>query len=304
MNVEVVDFTKPVRHRHQGTFAVHTDGLIGDHCLVSTVFEMLLERHDAPMVIYSTYTPNPWPYRRGLKPEHLQEIADLAPRNRKRLDLVVDLLKELISANMIHGIYHFGRLFRDMDEMEKRYLWQMGCERVYDLSLISKQFIDMPKAMPYLGPEMRAEWERPKPHPLKIALFRWSAIHPHCTERLRPYNEWSRIERSLLECGMQPILFGYDDELPNDHGLLDFRKKLSVYGTLKAMAECAAMVTVTSFPPVFAQYYIPCLVLTDERDVSRQERIWKRTDRYEICPVKEGYQADLMRSLDKMISNL
>jgi hypothetical protein len=291
--MSIVEYIPDLRHRlarrFAGCVAVHTEGLIGDHILISTTFDRAI-RDDKPFLIYSTYYSNPYPHRRSIIAQQWRQMlqGDI-PRNVKRLALIEDLLREFIEAGQLKAILYHPRKFGPFDESEIGYLKSVGCEMMLDCSLYNPQYSQYPKGDPYIGPVMRAAWEAPREREFKLALFRWSGIHNHYPDRLRPYPEWKKFEVWLLEQGVVPILFGYDDPLPNDHGLLDYRKKLSVYETLLEIAKCHLIVSVTSFPPVYGQYYVPCIVLADKRDIPNQRNFWRRTGRYHVVPISTGH---------------
>jgi hypothetical protein len=284
----VPDLAQRPGEKFPGAAAVHTEGLIGDHILISTTFDHAL-RDEKPFVLFSTYYNNPWPHRGKITRQqwHTMLVSSI-PENMKRLRLVEDLFEEMITSGQLKGILYHPRKFGPFHEPEMRYLKRLGCDVMLDCSLYNPQYPQYPKSEPYIGRQMREAWKAPRGGDLTVALFRWSGIHGHYQDRLRPYPEWRAFEGWLLAQGFRPILFGYDDPLPNDHRLLDYRKRLSVYQTLREIAKCDLIVSVTSFPPVLGQYYVPCIVLADKKDIPNQRNFWKRTGRYQVVPITAG----------------
>ncbi|MFH1161984.1 MAG: hypothetical protein V1696_01780 [Candidatus Jorgensenbacteria bacterium] len=269
------DISLTPKFRFPETIGVRTEGLLGDNIIASTAFRGLINAHKKPIVIFSTYT-----------------------HDKERVGLLSDLYSELISKNVIKGIIHFSRPHGPITDEQRNYLLRMGCQKVYDCGPFESEFRGLQRGEPFLGEELGKEWKSQKRKNNTIGLFRWSGFHTHYFLRNRPYEEWEIIEKFLVEKGFECILFGYDDLLPNKNGFADYRKKLTVYETLKKMAQCSLLISTSSFPPLFCQYYIPCLVLSDPRDIENLKEKWEVSSNYKILDVTKNYINQIRTELD------
>lgn len=247
-----------------GRVVVRVPGLIGDNILASTRFETILARHEAPLMILSTY-----PY---------------APT---RLDLLDDLYRELLASGIVAEIVNspYGNLLLDPADT-KRFL-DKGAVAYYDP--IYRDFTSLMVAIPKLGPGIRSHWQKTRREPKSVALFRRSAFHSHVPERNRPQNEWQEVEDMLSNQDYEMALYGYDDDLANTHNVTDYRGKLSIYGTLKSVAGFERVISVATFLPVFCQFFIPCYVLVASSDVEAVKKLWRMRDNYHILDVSKDW---------------
>lgn len=261
--------------RFPGTIGVRTEGLLGDNIVASTAFRGLINIHRKPIIIFSTYT-----------------------HDKERVNLLADLYSELISTNVIKGIIHFSRPHGPITDEQKDFLIKIGCQKVYDCGSFEDEFKTLQRGEPFLGEKLEKEWKSKKEKNNVIGLFRWSGFHAHYFLRNRPYKEWEIIEKFLIKRGFKCILFGQDDLLPNKNKFTDYRKKLTVYETLKKMAQCSLLISTTSFPPLFCQYYIPCLVLSDPGDIQNLKEKWEVSNNYKIFDVSKNYIEQIKTELN------
>jgi len=258
-----------------GTIAIRTDGLLGDNIIASTAFSQIrILEQDRPFIIYSTYH-----------------------HNSTRILLLYDLFKELFDTNVIQLILHKGRGHGPLQVNEKVFLKSLGCKSVYDCAPWEEGFFSLRRSLPMLGESMQKVWNSKASNLCNVALFRWSGFHTHYPMRNRPWHEWQVIERELLNLGYQIFLFGWDDPLPCGKEVIDLRRKLSVYETLKHMAQCRFLISTVTFAPLFCQYYIPCFVLSDTRDIPNLRKRWCVLSRYIIFDVSTNYLDDLCKAI-------
>jgi len=263
----------------EATIAVRTDGLLGDNIAASKAFlGIRASEGNLPLVIYSTYNHNP-----------------------SRVCLIYDLFVELFHSKIIAKIIHSGRQHGPVTCAERHFLMKLGCRRVYDCGPFEREFQGLDKTEPMLGHAIRNVWVNRKTPSDKVALLRWSGFHTHYPDRNRPLKEWQKIEDLLLDLGKQIILFGWDDPLPCSRNVIDLRRKLSPYETLWYMAQCDFLVSTVTFAPLFCQHYIPCLVLSDHRDVPNLKKRWNVSTRYEVFDVSSDYLGPLCYRIKELM---
>lgn len=257
------------------TVGIRVDGLIGDNIVASTTFKNIIEKEKKQLVIFCTYN-----------------------HEKTRIKLLADLYSELMFNGTIKCIIHYPRPHGPLTIKEKKYLKGIGCVKIYDCGPFEREFKNLKKDLPFLGKNLEKKWETKRSNKT-VALFRWSGFHSHYQLRNRPYSEWEKIEGFLISRGFRCILFGIDDVLPNKNGLKDYRGKLTVYGTLKKMSECSLLISTTSFPPHFCQYFIPCLVLSDPGDVKNLKKKWGINNNFIVFDVNKKYLLQMKKFLSK-----
>jgi len=262
----------------QGGILVRTDGLIGDNIVASRAFQYILKKHPGkPVTIYNTYNHTP-----------------------SRVKLLADLFQELIASRFIFSIVHKGRNHGPLNAEEEA-LFRDNYEAWYDCGPFERQFHNIRKSAPMLGSNLLKAWEDRK-HDSYVALFRWSGFHNHYQLRNRPWNEWREIERLLIRLGKRPLLFGWDDPMPFEQGIIDLRRKLSVYETLLHIARCNLLISTVTFAPLFCQHYIPCLVLSDPSDITNLTTRWKVLSTYELFDVSSHDLSQLCSRIEELCS--
>jgi len=264
----------------QGGILVRTDGLIGDNIVASTAFRYIFKRHPGKsFTIYNTYN-----------------------HSFERLKLLADLFQELFADGLIYAIVHKGRKHGPLNTEEEA-IFRENYDAWYDCAPFERQFLEMSKSTPMLGPNLQRAWEDEEPDSNCVALFRWSGYHSHYQLRNRPWIEWQEIERFLIKLGAQPLLFGWDDPMPFEDGVIDFRRKLGVYETLLDMAKCSLLISTVTFAPLFCQHYIPCLVLSDPNDISNLTKRWKILPTYELFDASSDYLGQLTIRIQEVLQS-
>lgn len=252
---------------YHGTTVVRIHGLLGDNILAATRFRWIRNKHKAPLTLVSTYTH-----------PHCE-----------RQDLLPDLYRELLEDGTITQIFSHpvGNFLPDENHVRK--LLHRGAKGFYGPTMRDLKRIPVDPEGPYLGAALRERWQT-KASPRRVAIFRWSGYHAHARLRLRPYNDWRQIEKTLVDAGYEVVLFGWDDPLPRIYATEDYRKKLSIYETLWEAATCGQLISVTTFLPVYCQFFMPCYVLTDPTDIGLQRKIWQmRHEAYQIIDVSKPF---------------
>jgi len=182
-----------------------------------------------------------------------------------------------------------GNLLPDPTEIQ-RFL-DSGAIAYYDP--VYRDFDKLPASLPKLGPDIFRHWRDTSRSTKMVGLFRRSAFHSHVPERNRPQEEWQEVEKMLAERGYEMTLFGHDDDMANSCNVTDYRGKLSIYETIKKMASCARLISVTTFLPIFCQFFIPCHVLVAPSDVEPVKKLWRMRDNYHILDVSKDWIAEI-----------
>lgn len=275
------DLSNTINLNLEATIAVRTDGLLGDNIVASKAFSGIrASEGNLPLIIYSTYNHNP-----------------------SRVWLIYDLFVELFCSKTIAKIIHKDRQHGPIIPTERHFLMKLGCKRVYDCGPFEREFQGLAKTKPMLGHAIQNVWANRRTRSDKVALFRWSGFHTHYPDRNRPFKEWQKIEQLLVDLGKQVMLFGWDDPLPSSQNVIDLRRKLSPYETLWYMAECDFLVSIVTFAPLFCQHYIPCLVLSDPRDIPNLKKRWNVSPRYEIFDASSDYLEPLCYRIKELCQN-
>ncbi len=258
-----------------GTFAIRTDGLLGDSIVASSAFEWITsQRPGQSAVIYSTYGRDP-----------------------TRLALLADLFQELFEDRWIRAIVHKGRAHGPVSRNEEIQLRALGCEQCYDCGPFEQSFAKMSRGAPYLGARLRQAWDDRAGSTRRVALFRCSRFHDHYPLRNRPWDEWKWIEEQVIELGLKPCIFGWDDYMPTLKESHDYRRRLSVYQTLQEMANCRFLISTVTFAPLFCQHYCACLVISDPRDIENLRLRWKVRSEYKIFDASLPYRDELREQI-------
>jgi hypothetical protein len=126
------------------------------------------------------------------------------------------------------------------------------------------------KGIAYLG------FPQPKTNNNKVALFRFSGFHQHVPLRHIKEEDWLNIEEHLLNLGLDVYLYGYDDPMktlvkPEN----DFRKKLTILGTIKHAADSGLCISTTTYLPHYLHHFVPCLVYIDPIDTVPISLMWR-----------------------------
>jgi len=250
----------------QGGVLVRTDGLIGDNIVASTAFRYIFKRHPGKQItIYNTYN-----------------------HRFERVKLLADLFQELVSCGLIYAIIHKDRKHGPVNA-EEEIVFRDNYETWYDCAPFETQFLKMRKSTPMLGPNLQKAWKDRKHDSKYVALFRWSGFHNHYQLRNRPWDEWREIERLLIKLGKRPLLFGWDDSMPFEKGIIDLRRRLDLYHTLFLLARCNLLISTVTFALLYCQHYIPCLVLSDPGDIKNLTIRWKVLSTYELYDASSNY---------------
>lgn len=136
-------------------------------------------------------------------------------------------------------------------------------------------FQTKPKILTY--PDINVQIPEKK-DPKKAIIFRRSAWHGHFPERNRPYSEWYKIEKKLLECGYTVYLLGYDDDMNVTDGVVDLRKKMKVHEILEFAKDASICITTTTFLYVWTQFICPTFILSAPGDIPNLRMHWKLTN--------------------------
>jgi hypothetical protein len=178
--------------------------------------------------------------------------------------LIKDIFSDLIAKGLIVGLFlNNYQIVGNMSFLQWSFLRDLGCDIALDLYFHSSDEYKRRKTgIAYLG------FEQPQSSPTKVALFRYSGFHQHVPLRHIPEKEWLEIEDHLLNLGLDVHLYGQDDTMrtlvkPDN----DFRKKLSVLGTIKHSADSGLCISTTTFLPHYLSHFIPCLVFCDPIDI-------------------------------------
>ena len=125
----------------------------------------------------------------------------------------------------------------------------------------------------------------PEKNPNKAIIFRYSGWHRHFPKRNRPIEEWNQIEQYLLKSGYIVHLLGYDDILPVNNNITDWRKKFTIRECLDFSKDASICITTTTFLYVWMQFICPTMVLCDAGDVQGLNRYWKLNSNMRIANV-------------------
>jgi len=261
-------FTEIPRDCYAHRVIVRVPGLIGDAILASTRFDSILKEHDAPFMILSTY-----------------------PYVPARLELVKDLYRELFENGTVAEMVNCPSGNPPLDSGSIKHFLAQGAIAYYDP--VYRDFDSLPATLPKLGPQIYRHWHETVRPEKTVALFRRSAFHSHVPERNRPQDEWQEAEKILVDRGYEMALFGYDDDLANIHNLTDYRHALSIYDTIKAAAGFEQLISVTTFLPIFCQFFVPCYVLADPTDIEAVKKLWRVRDNYHILDASEDWIAQI-----------
>src|ERR1700693_3278213 len=191
--------------------------------------------------------------------------------------LVRDLFSDLISAGIIVGLFlNEYRIVGNISYHQFAFLQDVGCSKVEDLYYFNSNGYKRKTGLPYLG------FANPASKLDKVALFRFSGFHQHVPMRHIPEQEWLEIESHLLSLGLDVNLYGWDDSMKTlVSPEKDFRKKLSVLGTIKHASDSGLSITTTTYLPIYLHHFIPCLVFADPNDMYLINMMWRSNHNYQ-----------------------
>lgn len=240
-------------------FRIH--GLVGDVIKATTVMApMILSNPSRKYVILQSYSnvhaPNDTIVGQGI---------------------IKDVFSGLVSSGVVIGLYfnNYG-VVGNMSYYQYEFLRNIGCVNIIDLYYLnSDAYKFLKRGVAYLG------FPQPEINNNKVALFRFSGFHSHIPLRHIPEDEWLSIEEHLLKLDLGVCLYGYDDVLktlvkPEN----DFRKKLSVLGTIKHASDAGLCISTTTYLPLFLHHFVPCLVFIDPVDTVPVNLFWRSNHNY------------------------
>lgn len=222
--------------------------------------------------------------------------------NVKNGVLVRDLFSELISAGIIVGLFlnEYG-IVGNISYPQFSFLQDLGCKNIQDLYYFNSNGYKRKTGIAYLG------FQNPQPKPDKVALFRFSGFHQHVPKRHIPENEWLDIERHLLNLGLDINLYGYEDSMKTlVSPEKDFRKKLTVLGTIKHASDSGLSISTTTYLPIYLHHFIPCLVFADPTDMYLINTMWRSNHNYQCIDTQRDDHVSYVKSYSSMwyLSNL
>lgn len=229
-------------------------GLIGDCIKASTVLSELIKEN---------------PFRKY--------VFLLSYNDQSKKDLAKDLFTDLIDKGIIVGLY-FNEYMTvgNMSYYQYEFLREIGCSRILDLYYYSSEaYKYLKKGIAFLG------FKQPLPKNNKIALFRYSGFHKHVPLRHIAEEKWLEIEEHLLKLGLEVCLYGYDDEMKtNVSKENDYRKRLSVLGTIKHASDAGLCISTTTYLPLYLHHFVPCLTYIDPIDTVPINLQWRSNHNY------------------------
>lgn len=182
---------------------------------------------------------------------------------------VRSLYRELLDRGIVDSITSFsGDPSSEISREEISLLRDCGCSRILDCNVTGRNFD-------------RYDWGKPDlaienydPIPGRVALMRASHLHRHFPSRNRPYSEWREVESFLLSLGLFPEILGWDDYLPNDFDLPDYRRRLDPLSSVRRAMGAQIVISTATFVPVMTSYYRPTIVLSDPDDIEQLKNRW------------------------------
>lgn len=231
-------------------------GLLGDVILASTYFQHILDKYpDHKWIIVHSY------------------------KEEAKVPVVQQVLQPYFdNGRIIKYVWNYMPACYPMPKEVKDYFNSEGVDDIIELMFANFNKDHLTK------PRLEIAFSKPTDYK-KAIMMRKSSWNPHFLERNRPYEEWERIEKTLVKYGFTPYLVGVEDDMPLacDESV-DLRNSFTVRELLEFSADAAYCISCTTFLPVFTQFVCPTIVICDPRDEGNQQANWKLTDNYIIVP--------------------